>query len=564
MRKLLLSIAVLVFVVPASLSSENKSFNRERTYDVLHYIMRLDFDRPAKIVKGDSTVELTPLESAISTVDLDARDLNFEFVGLEGSNDELPYKVIQPKTLRITLPREYKPGEKIAFRIRYTAKPKKGIYFVDELRDGNRRIHSSQVWTQGESEETHHWLPSFDFPDDKATTEQFLTAEPGETAIGNGEFLGKKELENGRAVFHYKMNVPHSLYLTSFVIGEYNKVEDKYKDIPLGYYVYPGQEKIVEPAYGKTKDMFALFEDLTKVDYPYNKYDQTMVADFAFGGMENITATTMADSQIMLARLEFGRPLVEDLVAHELAHSWFGNLVTCRNWAELWLNEGFATFLEAVFREKAYGRANYDGKIRDEAAAYMGYAVGQGNIDHALFNTLADASDDDSMFTTVTYQKGGSVIHMLREELGDEAFWKGVNIYLKKHEFQTVETPDLIEAMEEASGRDLKWFFDQWVYKRGFPRLKVAHGWDSRTGKARLRIEQTQASTSANKVPSAFRLPFDVKFETSNGAVTRTVLVEKRSQEFILDVPGQPSKVEIDPANKIPIKHVSYSAITIR
>lgn len=553
MKKAILLIFIFALIVPASIQNEKRSFNRERSYDVLHYVIRLDFDRKAKSVKGDSTIELTPLEKPLSQVVLDAKDLRYEFVGLEGSSEPLKYTV-NGRNLSITLPREYEPGERLSFRIRYSAKPKKGIYFVDPIVEKGKIVRPAQVWTQGESEETHHWLPSFDFPDDKATTEQMLTVESGETAIGNGQFLGKKELENGKAVYHYRMDVPHSLYLTSFVIGTYVKISDSYKDVPLAYYVYPGQESIVPLAYGKTKDMFKAFEELTGLEYPFNKYDQTMVAEFPWGGMENITATTMADTEIMFARVKFGQGLVEDLVAHELAHSWFGNLVTCRNWAELWLNEGFATFMEGAFREKAYGREIYDMKIASDAEEYIAYASAPGTKEHALFNTSADASDDDSMFTTVTYQKGGSVIHMLRAEIGDEAFWKGANLYLTRNRLKTVETPDLIEAMEEASGRDLDWFFDQWVYKKGFPNLRITSAYDAAGGKLKLTVAQMQKISPG--VPEAFRLPLTLRFITAAGPLEKEIVIDKRTQQFEFDLASGPSDVIVDPRNEIPVKIV--------
>lgn len=555
MKRILAAFFVVAITVTATFSIENKNFNRPRTFDVLHYVIRLDFDRPAKAVKGDTTIDLTPLEKPISEVVLDAEGLKYDFVGFEGQTEPLRYKV-SGKNLTIALPRDYKPGEKISLRIRYSAKPKKGIYFVNPIVEKGKVVRAAQIWTQGESEETHHWLPSFDFPDDKATTEQLITVEDGETAIGNGKFIGKRSLDGGKVLYHYRMDVPHSLYLTSFVIGKYVKVTDKYKDIPLGFYVYPGMESLVPQAYGKTKDMFRAFEDLTGVDYPYNKYDQTMVAQFAFGGMENITATTMADTEIMFARTKLGQGLVEDLVSHELAHSWFGNLVTCRNWAELWLNEGFATFMEAAYREKMYGRRNYDSKIASDAREYIAYAAAPGTKEHALFNTAADASDDDSMFTTVTYQKGGAVIHTLREELGDDAFWKAVNLYLTRYRLKNVETADLVKTMEEVSGKDLGWFFDQWVYKKGYPKLKIAYNYDPGSKKVKVTASQTQKAGA--DIPEAFRLPITIRFVTGGGPVDRTVTIESRNAEFTFELPSAPSDVIVDPDNRIPLKTVDY------
>jgi aminopeptidase N len=555
----LFALIILLSVSPVHAGTE--SFNRARTYDVLNYVIRLKFDRSAKQVFGDSTVELTPLGEPLNSVELDSEDITYEFVGLDADQSKLGYSIL-PGKIRIILDRKYEPGEKISLRFRYSAKPAKGIYFVEPLVQGAKVIRAGQIWTQGESEETHHWLPSFDFPDDKATTEQFLTVEKGETAIANGEFLDKKENSDGTQTFHYRMDIPHSVYLTSFVIGEYVKESGKHKDVPLGFYVYPGQESIVPLAFGRTADIMRIFEGVTGVDYPFKKYDQTMVAEFQWGGMENVTATTMADTEILFARIKFGRDVVDDLVSHELAHSWFGNLVTCRNWAELWLNEGFATFMEAVNREKSVGRAAYNNKVKQDALEYLAFEASQGPDLHGLFNKKANASDDDSMFDTVTYQKGGAVVHTLREELGDEAFWKGVNIYLNNNRLKNVETTDLKAAMEEASGKELGWFFDQWIYGSGHPDLKITHYFDLKKKKLRLRISQAQ--TVVGDTPAAFVLPLTIRIKSANGSKDEVVRVDKRTQDFEFDARTKPQKIEVDPDNKIPVKSVSVVEGPIR
>lgn len=558
--KIFLSIFLfLAFIISPTVSSENKNFNRTRTYDVQHYIIRLDFDRKTKTVFGDSTIQLKPLKDNFKVLELDAADIKFDSVKLESSGTELNFKTAEDKVL-ITLDKSYEKDEPISIRLKYSANPKKGIYFVDEIKRGGKIIRASQIWTQGEAEETHHWLPSFDSPNDKATTEQFLTVKKDETVIANGELVNKTENKNGTTTFHYKMPVPHSLYLTSFVVGTYEKVSDKYKDVPLGFYVYPGQKEIVPKAYGKTKDMLRIFEELTGVDYPYNKYDQTMVANFQFGGMENITATTMADTEIMLARYPFGKNLVEDLVSHELAHSWFGNLVTCRNWAELWLNEGFATYMEAVFREKMYGRKQYLEKIESDADEFFTYVSLREDSQHGLFNQTADPQNDATIFTPITYQKGSVVIYMLREELGDEVFWKGINTYLNRHKFQNVETSDLQKVLEEVSGKDLDWFFKQWVYETGYPKLQVTQKYNQTSKQLELKITQTQ--TVGKETPSAYTLPLEVEITTPNGKQTEKILVNKRTQDFTIPLETKPQVVAFDKNFKIPLKIIKLSKLT--
>jgi aminopeptidase N len=550
MKKLLLFFILLVFVFSVYSQTERKNFNRIRTFDVQHYIIRTSFNHSSKTVYGDTTVSLKPLQNGFKTLELDAADLQFESVKLEPSSLDLNYRTEGEKVI-VTLDKTYSSDELISVRFKYSAQPQKGIYFVEAERQGRKIIRDVQIWTQGETEEAHHWFPSFDFPDDKATTEQYLTVFDDETAIANGELVETIQNEHGTKTFHYKMTVPHSIYLVSFVIGKYVKISDRYKNIPLGYYVYPGKESIVPKAYGKTKDMFRIFEELTGVDFPYNKYDQTIVAKFNFGGMENITATTMGDDSIFFVEFPFGKNAVEDLVAHELAHSWFGNLVTCRNWAELWLNEGFATFMEAAYREKMYGRADYMRKIKNDAEQYFAEESRKSNK-HGLFNQLARA--DDSIFNSVPYQKGGTVIHTLREQIGDEAFWKAVNIYLNRHKFENVETPDLQKVMEETSKQDLDWFFNQWVYGIEYPKLEIMKNFNPRNGILRLTVKQTQ--TINNLTPEAFTLPLEVEVKTAKGVKTERITVTKRMQTFSIKAGSKPLQISFDKNGKIPLKSI--------
>ena len=235
------AIILLAAVFAIGQPGKRPDFNRTSTYDVQHYTIRASFDRTKKQVFGDTTVSLKPLAANFRDFDLDAVDFAFESVKLEPSGTDLKY-TNSGKTVHVTLDRVYGPEETISVRFKYTATPKKGVYFVDALTDSQSNDHSAQIWSQGEADEARHWFPSFDFPSDKATTEEYITAEDGETVVGNGEFLGKTDNGNKTATWHFKMPVPHSTYLVSFVIGKYSRVDDKYGDIPLGFYVYPGRE----------------------------------------------------------------------------------------------------------------------------------------------------------------------------------------------------------------------------------------------------------------------------------------------------------------------------------
>jgi aminopeptidase N len=546
-------IAVAVFIA-TSQTVPRPNFNRPQTFDALHYVVKASFDRPNKKVLGETTVRLRPLANGFRTVELDAVGLVFDAITLEPTGSPLEYRISRGKVM-ITLDRAYNTDEHIGVVLKYTAQPKKGVYFVAATQQ-----HSAQIWTQGEPDEARHWFPSFDFPSDKATTEQYITAEKGETVIGNGELLDRRE--NGNMVtWHYKMPVPHAVYLISFVIGKYAKVEEKYGDIPLGYYIYPGREQTARNAYSRTTEMMKVFEELTGVKYPFNKYDQTIVASFQFGGMENITATTMSDTEIMMADTDWGRNFAMDLVSHELAHSWFGNLVTCKNWAELWLNEGFATFLEAAYREKAFGREDYMAKVRTDAANFFVHdAVTRRR--HGLYNLRAGEVDKLFDEAAVTYNKGGAVLHMLREQVGDEAFWRALNVYLNRHKFASVETTDLIKALEEASAQDLDWFFDQWVYGAGYPKLDVKRAYSPRSRTLTLTVTQTQKLDPL--IPTAFRLPIDVEVTTASGSTIQRIDVSKRVQTFALKLDGKPSKTVFDPKGKLVLMSLKERPLTSR
>ena len=540
-------LAVIFALTALQLVGQTPNLDRPRVYDVKNYILRLSFDRAKKLVYGDTTVELTPLDSELSSVVLDAIDLNFSSIKLEGESRELLFTASNGQ-IDVKLDRAYRPGETVSIRFKYTIRdPKRGIFFIDASGPKDKVKHPAQIWSQNEPEYGRYWFPSFDFPSDKATSEEYITAPKGELAVGNGRLVDSRPGAGGTTVYHYKMDVPHSTYLTSFVVGDFAKLTDKHNEVPLAFYAYKDRQRAAGFALSWTKDMMANYEALTRIPFPFAKYDQIMLSGFTeFEGMENVTATTLADRDVLFAEYPFGRQLVEDLVSHELAHSWFGDMVTCRNWSELWLNEGFATFMEAVTREKLYGRENYIQKLSEDRDMFFIDDVMSKNR-HALHNLTAKG--DDSLFDATTYQKGGLVLHMLRETVGNDNFWKAVNIYLTKHKYDTVITTDLQQAMEQTSGEDLKWFFDQWVYAAGYPKLEIGQTYDQATHQLKLTVEQVQKEDGIT--PSAFRLPLEVTLTTPSGPITRVLNVTKRSEAFSIDVPAQPTKLEVDKGDKI-------------
>lgn len=509
-----------------------------RVYDVQHYIIRVKFNRETKTVFGNVTVQLKPLTDGLLNFTLNAKDLDVESVTLEPSNKTLTWNSKHDK-LNITLDRNYTRNETIGVRIIYKAQPKRGLYFTKQERSRGYDI-PAQIWTQGEPEDNSSWFPCYDFPDDKATTEQFITTEQDEMAIGNGVLVKTITNQDGTKTFHYSLDIPFATYLVSMVVGNYTKLEDKYKDTAIEYYVYPGSEEVSRKAFSKTPHMMELFESNFRYPFPYKRYAQTIVADFyLFAGMENITATTLADTYFLYENSDRNEG-TEDLISHELAHSWFGNLVTCKNWSHLWLNEGFATFMEAVYTEQTEGHAAYLAKLKSDAISYfMAEAYGKS---HPLVHKYYNLSSD--LFDATTYQKGAVVIHMLRKTVGDEIFWKAVNAYLNEFKYKAVETEDLQRVFEKVSGQNLSWFFDQWVYKAGFPMLKAKYVFNKKTQTLTLTLTQTQPNSVTT--PFVFRLPIDIQIVTSKGTRNEKIEMNKRTQMYTYKIDGDLQQVWVD------------------
>ena len=516
-----------------------------RTYDMQHYTLRSRFDVANRVLIGDETVALKPIAAGFKSFDLDASAMQVESVTIDGSNKQLQWTQ-PPDHLSITLDRAYEPAETISVNIKYRAtSQQRGLFFIQQGSAGKAGAQNVQIWTQGEPEDSHLWFPCYDFPDDKATSEQYITTGANQVAISNGQLLETANNDDGTHTFHWKMDVPHSSYLTSFVVGDYVKLTDTYKNVSVEYYTYHGTEAQARRSFSKTPQVMELYSRLLNYEYPYTRYSQTIVSHFVFGGMENITSTTQADTEI-LRNVPDESPFSPNiLVAHELAHSWFGNLVTCKNWANLWLNEGFATFMEAVFIESQRGRDAYLTEMRSNQYSYFD----EDEVKYRRPLVYDRYQTPNDLLDTTTYKKGAFVIHMLREQVGDEIFWKALNRYLNKYKYQVVDSSDLQKVFEETSGQKLDWFFDQWVYKAGYPELRVRTSYDERRRQLIMDIEQTQQADDIT--PAVFRLPVDVDIITASGTVTKRIEITQRTERFTFDSDTRPQAVDFDRSLRI-------------
>ncbi|HEX6203873.1 MAG TPA: M1 family metallopeptidase, partial [Thermoanaerobaculia bacterium] len=510
-----------------------------RTYDLLHRQLDLAFDWQGRRVSGTAVNRLTPLLPGTRHVDLHAVGLAIERVtvnGVEAVWEERP----GDGTLRVDLGRAVAPPEEVEVAVTYSARPRAGLYFVGG--EPEYPDKPAQVWSQGESEFNRHWFPSWDHPNDRATTEAAYTVPAGWRAIGNGRLVGVDELPDGRRTFRWAIDQPHVNYLVSIVAGELVEVEDTpWQGVPIVHYVPAGYEDEARRSFGKTPEMMRLFADLTGVPYPYDKYAQTTAVDFIWGGMENVSATTQTIDTLHDERAATDVSS-DGLVAHELAHQWFGDLVTCRTWAHCWLNEGFATYFTGIWREHAEGPDDFAWEVwgwRDDYFAEDARVYRRPIVTHRYPFPMA-------LFDRHLYDKGALVLHMVRDWTGDAGWWRGIGEYLDRHADQTVVTAQFQTAMEEATGVPLGALFDRYVHGAGHPELTVSWGWDADRGMVRLDVEQTQEITAETGL---FEYPVEVALVAADGTTTsHEIRIEpRREQSRWVSAAARPETVVFDP-----------------
>ncbi len=515
-------------------------YARARTYDTRHIRLELWLDPARPMLRGKATITLVPLDP-LRHVELDlATTLHVDAVR-EAGGRTLRFEHADD-CLRITLARAKPAGRALELVIAYHGTPRRGLYFVGA--SAGTPAEPPQIWSQGQDEDSKHWFPCFDHPHDKATSEVIATVPQPFRVVSNGKLLALRVHGRSRT-FHWREDAPHPAYLLSIVVGEYDEIRDQAGVVPLLYYVPHADRAHVERTFGRTAAMLRFFAHCLDFPYPYEKYAQVVVRDFIFGGMENISATTLTDA-VCLDATAATETTSDNLIAHELAHQWWGNLLTCKEWSHAWLNEGFATYAEALWLEHQRGRDHFLWKLRGDAEGYFSEdAIYERPIVERRYTRPVE------IFDRHLYEKGGLVLHMLRHELGDTHFWKAMRHYVRKHAFGNVETTDWKIAIEEATGRHLDAFFDQWVYGAGFPQLETSWTWDDSTRQVRLQLRQTQANDGLR---SCFALPLDVELGFARGARRQRVRMEKTPQTLLLPAAQRPLYVRIDPEHALLMK----------
>jgi aminopeptidase N len=530
-------------------------WTRSHNYDVQHYRIKVSFDWKEKSVTGETTITLKPFPNDLSEVEFDAGQMDIQAVKL-AQGTPLKFRYVNNQKLIITLDKKYSANSKLAITINYVARPvnSQALAFISPTDTDKTRPY--QIWSQGEAQTNHYWFPCYDAPNDKATSEVIATVEDKFQVISNGKLVSVQANPLKKTkTFHWLMNQPFSSYLISIIVGEYAEVKDRFKNTPVSSFVYKNQVQEARASLGKLPQMVAYFSKKIGYDYPYPKYAQIMVRDFP-GAMENITATTMSDTAVHDKRAHLDLSS-DDLIAHELSHSWFGNLLTCRDWSELWLNESFATFMEGVWIEYDKGKDDYLYKMYGNQQGY--FQAWNGGLRRPIVTNLY--SDPDALFDAYAYPRGGAVVNMLRFVLGEEMFWKAIRHYVKKHQWQNVETQQLVVAIEDVTGQNLQWFFDQWLYKMGHPVFEITSMYDEKAKTIKLNVKQTQKPDEQRKwfaSPAFFTMPVDVAITTASGEKVHRVFINKAEQTLSFAVDGKPLIINFDKGNYL-IKEMKFN-----
>ncbi len=469
---------------PFALAGTTARYAPDRSVDVRHTRLELRLDPTRRFIAGTATHTLVALDEGVTEVELHADELTILSVAA-GNGRALSFTHAEG-CVRIRLSAPLALGAEVSVTLAYEGAPRRGLYFVAP--DAQRPDKPHQAWTQGQDEDSRYWFPCFDHPGEKASTEILARVPARYQALSNGALVGRTPHGDGTVTWHWRQALPHSAYLVTLVVGEFEEVRLESPRVPLTVWVRPGQTGRVQAAFGRTAKMLEVFERRFGVAYPWEKYAQVVVEDFIFGGMENTSATTLVDVALFDERAGLDYD-ADDLIAHELAHQWWGDLLTCRDWPHAWLNEGFATWCETVFKEEHLGgdEAAYErhtqrsGYLEEDAADYR-----RAIVDRRYVEPI-------DLFDRHLYEKGSCVLHMLRKELGEEPFWRAIRTYAEANSGESVVTEDLIRAVERATGRNLEWFFDQWVFRGGHPELTCAWSFDSKRKDLALTLRQGQA-----------------------------------------------------------------------
>ncbi|MBE85273.1 MAG: peptidase M1, partial [Gemmatimonadetes bacterium] len=530
---LILTFAVLLGAKTSAFTEDALRTAASRPVDILHIRLDLDVQLKAKTVAGSATIDFVAIQPT-RTLSLNAVGHEVSLVKVVGKKTGKVSFENSGETIDIDLGRTLSRGEKGRVQIDYRVRdPKAGLYFFQPSKA--EPDVPLTVWSQGEPTANRHWFPCLDNPNERQTTELLATVDDGFEVLSNGSLESKKKLENGRVKFHWKQAKPHVAYLVTLVVGEFEIGRTEWRGRPVTYYVHKNRAADIERTFRNTSKMLDFFSERFGIEYPWEKYAQVVVEQFMWGGMENTSATTLYPATMHDERaLIDGNP--DWLIAHELGHQWWGDLVTCKDWSHLWLNEGFATYCETLWAEHYKGKDERDYLLYNESK--------QARSGSALTRPVVDRRypDPSTMFDSRAYPKGGWILHMLRSQLGDDDFFRGIQRYGTVYAYQTVETNDLRQVFEKLYGVSLERFFYDWTQRPGHPTLLVKSSYSAKEKQMKLEVKQTQKA-------DPFHIP--LRIELTMPGDEKPVVLERlmTDREFTSYLPVQkrPTLVRVDP-----------------
>ncbi|HCN28176.1 MAG TPA: hypothetical protein DIT64_05240 [Verrucomicrobiales bacterium] len=510
-----------------------RKYARDRRVDIVHLKLEVVPDFSKRTVAGLMTMDFSPVGLPLEKLELDAVDLAVTEVSANGAT--LADWHVGEEKLVLHFDRPAAPGAKLQVRARWTAAPERGLYF--RTPEMGYKPGDTQLWTQGEADLHRFWFPCYDYPNERFSSEIVCDAPAGMEVISNGVLLGKAPA--GDLVrWHWRQDKPHVNYLVALAAGYFHKLEDKAGELPLALFVPPSLKETAEGAFADTRRIIEYFQKETGVAFPWDKYYQVYCLDFIAGGMENTSCTFNAAEMLFTPATETLRTL-HRLDAHETAHQWFGDLLTCRDWSHLWLNEGFASYYTVLYEAEKSGSDAMKYSLWREAERVF-------EAKDTRPTVWRDYGDPMQQFDTRVYPKGAWILHMLRSQLGPELYQKAITLYLERHRFGIVGTDDLHDVVEEVSGLSFDQFFDQWLYHGGWPDLNVSYAWDSGAKMAKLTVKQTHKVTDQVRL---FRVPLPVAFTLKGEKTPRLVKLDVHQAEeaFYFHLPSQPEFVRVDP-----------------
>lgn len=529
------------FILPGA----KPHYTPDRPGNVQHIFVDLTLDIPNQSFKGSSTITLKPIQSGLTHLTLDAEDLTIESVEVAKVSQPFNY---DGKQLQIQL---LKPTtvDPINLVIHYHVEhPQRGLYFIQPDKDYPNK--PTQVWTQGEDEDSRFWFPCFDYPGQLATSEIRVTVAKPYFAISNGELVATED-KGETTVYHWRQNQVHPTYLMTLAVGDFAKIEDKCHDLPVEYYVEKGREEDAKRTMGKTPQMIEFFSQTFGYSYPYPKYAQVCVADFIFGGMENTSTTLLTDRCLLDEKAMRDQQRSESLVAHELAHQWFGDLLVIKHWSHAWIKEGMASYSEVLWTEQEYGKDDAAYYILNEARSYLSEDASRYRRP-IVTNIYREAIE---LYDRHLYEKGACVYHLIRGQLGEEGFTQAIHNFVQKNAHRTVETVDLLRAIDEATGRNLSPLFDQYVFRGGHPDFKVSYSWDTTSQLAKLSVTQTQGKMDKDVTENELfdlNIPVGFGYVSEAGEVCFEYLslhIHQKEHSFYFSLPKQPQFISFDQGN---------------